>query len=113
MLRILAASLLLSLAACASDDPAAPSAPTSLAVGPLGTGAHLTWRDNSGDEDEFVVMRLQTDTDAAMKEVARVPFNTATYHDEPVTSGATFMYMVVATNAGGDSSSNQATFVAP
>ena len=113
MLRILAASLLLSLAACASDDVAAPSAPTSLTVGPLGTGAHLTWRDNSGDEAEFIIMRQQVGTDAAMNEIARVPFNTASYHDEPVANGATYTYMVVATNAGGDSSSNQATFVAP
>lgn len=113
MLRILTSSLLLSVTACASDDLAAPSAPTSLAVGPLGTGAHLTWSDNSGDEDEFVIMRQQMGTDPAMKEIARVPFDTASYHDQPVTSGATYMYMIVATNAGGDSSSNHATFVAP
>lgn len=100
------------LFACATD-PAAPAAPTTLAVAPLGAGAHLTWIDNSSDEDEFVVMRQQMGTDAAMVELARVPFDTVTYHDEPITSGATYMYMVVATNAAGDAPSNQATFVAP
>jgi hypothetical protein len=107
-LRLVALSIV--LGACA-DEPA-PAAPTSLMVSPLGAGAHLTWKDNSSDESEFVIMR-KTSTDAAMTELARVPFNGTTYHDEPITSGTTYVYMIVATNAAGESESNQAMFVAP
>jgi len=108
-LRLVALSLF--LGACASDDAAAPTAPTSLTVSALGAGAHLTWKDNSSDESEFVIMRKMGAD--AMTEIARVPFNGTSYHDEPITAGATYVYMIVATNDGGDSESNQATFMAP
>jgi hypothetical protein len=98
--------LVILVSACASDDAAAPAAPTNLAVTSLGAGAHLTWKDNSADETEFVIMRDST-------EIARVPFNGVTFHDEPVTAGATYIYQVAATNDGGESMSNVATFVAP
>lgn len=100
-------------AGCASDDAAAPAAPTNLTATQLGAGAHLTWKDNSKDEDEFVIMRQKVGTDTALVELARVPFNGTTFHDEPITSGATYMYMVVASGPGGDSESNHAMFVAP
>ena len=105
--------LLVLVVACAADEPTPPAAPTALAVSLLGAGAHLTWQDNATNEDEFVIMRQKMGADAAMVELARVPFDTATYHDEPITSGATYLYMVTATNVAGDTSSNQATFVAP
>lgn len=111
MLRILALSLVLT--ACASDDAEPPAAPTNLAVGSLGAGAHLTWKDNSPDETEFIIMRQRMGADAAMTELARVPFNGTSFHDEPITAGATYLYMIVATNDNGESASNQATFVAP
>ena len=110
---LLRLAVLLPLVACASNAVEPPAAPSTLAVGLLGGGAHLTWLDNSSDEDEFVVMRQLTGSDPAMRELARVPFDTVTYHDEPITSGATYIYMVIATNAAGDAASNQATFVAP
>ena len=108
-LRLVALSVL--FGACASDDPAGPAAPTNLAVSALGAGAHLTWKDNSSDESEFVIMR-KTGSEA-MTELARVPFNGTTYHDEPITAGTTYVYMIVATGEHGESESNQATFVAP
>jgi len=111
MLRFLPLAFV--LVACTGSDVAAPAAPSTLAVTLLGGGAHLTWIDNSTDEDEFVIMRQLQGSDADMRELARVPFDTVTYHDEPITSGATYIYMVVATNAAGDAASNQATFVAP
>lgn len=58
-------------------------------------------------------MRQQVGTDSTMRELSRVPFNANSFHDEPITAGATYMYMVVATNDDGESESNQATFVAP
>lgn len=108
-LRLVALSI--ALAACTSDDGVAPAAPTNLAVSPLGAGAHLTWKDNSSDESEFVIMR-KAGTDA-MAELARVPFNGTAFHDEPITPGTTYVYMIVATNENGESESNEATFVAP
>jgi hypothetical protein len=107
-LRLVALSI--AFTACASDD-AGPVAPTNLMVSPLGAGAHLTWKDNSSDESEFIIMRKIGSE--AMAELARVPFNGTTYHDEPIMSGANYVYMIVATSGGGESESNQATFVAP
>ncbi len=113
-LRTLAFSLLFA-GACAGDDGAAagPTAPSNLTATPLGAGAHLTWKDNSTDESEFVIMRMRMGTDTAMTELGRVPFNGNSFHDEPIVAGATYMYMIVATNENGESESNQATFVAP
>ena len=112
-LQLLAVSLVLSATSCADDGAAGPVAPTNLMATPLGAGAHLTWKDNSMDESEFVVMRMQVGTDPAMRELGRVPFNGNSFHDEPITSGASYMYVVIATNADGDAPSNQAAFVAP
>ena len=110
-IRLRLVALSIAVCACASDDGAAPAAPTNLMVSPLGAGAHLTWKDNSSDESEFIIMRKSGSE--AMTELARVPFNGTTYHDEPITSGATYVYMIVATSDGGESESNEATFVAP
>lgn len=70
------------------------------------------WKDNSTDEAEFVIMRQRMGTDATMTELARVPFNGTSFHDEPVTAGTTYIYMIVATNENGESQSNRVTFVA-
>lgn len=103
---------MLLLGACASDAPTSPAAPTDLLVKPLGAGAHLTWKDNSSDELEFKIMRRPMAA-TTMTELARVPFDGTSFHDEPVTQGATYVYQVVATNENGDSESDQVTFVAP
>lgn len=113
--RALALSLLFA-SACAGDDgggSTGPAAPSNLAATPLGAGAHLTWKDNSIDESEFVIMRMRMGTDTALTEVGRIPFNGTAFHDEPIVAGATYMYKVVATNENGESESNQATFMAP
>ena len=115
--RLLATPLLgatLALAACASDSGAkAPVAPTNLAAASLSGGAHLTWKDNSNNETEFMVMRMQVGTDADYKTLTSVPFNTTAYHDAPLTSGKQYMYKVMAMNDGGESYSNEITFNAP
>ena len=78
---------------------------------PLAGGAHLTWADNSSDEDEFMLMRMVDGGEYA--ELTTVPFDTTQYHDTTVTSGTRYMYMVMATNAAGASESNEVVFDAP
>lgn len=103
------------VAACSASDPAggAPAAPSGLTVVALGGGAHITWVDNSDDEDGFAIMRMEVGTDAAPREIDSVPFNTNQYHDAPVTTGVTYMYMIVATNASGEAATAEVMFVAP
>lgn len=104
------------LSACADDGgdggggggTGAPTAPTALAAAKLGSGAHLTWTDASSNEDTFMVMRKTSG--GTYEEVATVPFNTVQYHDEPLTTGTTYSYTVMAINADGSSSSNEVTF---
>ena len=102
------------LAACADDGghggggAGAPAAPSGLAVAKLGSGAHLTWTDASDNEDHFMIMRKTQG--GTYEDVAMVPFNTSQYHDEPVTAGTTYVYMIMAMNANGESSSNEVTF---
>ncbi len=98
---------------CSDSGVAPPAAPTNLLVTPLGAGAHLTWTDNSGDELEFAIMRQEMGVDPAMAEIASVPFNGVSFHDEPITAGATFVYQVIAINEGGEAESNAVTFDAP
>jgi fibronectin type 3 domain-containing protein len=87
-------------------------APTQLEVGPLGAGAHLTWVDNSDDENEFQIMR-RDGSNAEYQMIASVPFDTVQYHDEPITSGISYGYKVVAVNDAGEAESNEAIFDAP
>lgn len=75
-----------------------PAAPTNLTVTALVGGAHSTWKDNSSDEDGFMLMRKEGA--GAYMEVATVPFNTTSYHDAPLTSGKTFTYTVHAVKGG-------------
>ena len=104
--------LLLVYAACSDgehgggDNP--PAAPSSLRVSKLGGGGHLTWTDNSNDEDEFMIMRKEGN--GAYVDLGRVTFNTTQYHDEPLTAGVTYTYMVMAMSDGGQSSSNEVTY---
>ena len=96
----------------AETAASAPAAPSDLAVALLGAGGHLTWTDNSDDEDEFVIMRAQDD--GAFEEIARTPFDSPTYHDEPLTSGSTYTYVVHAGNETGLSEpSNEAMLTVP
>lgn len=103
------------VAACSDPEPGggAPTAPSALTVVALSGGAHMTWVDNSNDEDDFAIMRMEVGTDAALREIDSVPFNTTQYHDAPVTTGATYKYKIVATNASGETATAEVMFVAP
>lgn len=106
----------LALVACGGGDDAsggAPAAPSGLAASPLSGGAHLTWMDNADNETEYMVMRMEDGVDTDYEVVATLPFDTEQYHDAPLTSGSTYMYMVMAMNDDGESESNEVTLDAP
>lgn len=107
--------LLVGGSACGSDDgdggnaDAPPAAPAGLAVEKLGNGGHLTWTDASDNEDEFMIMRKEGA--AGYIELGLVTFNTTAYHDEPLTVGTSYTYMVMALNDAGQAESNEVTYV--
>jgi hypothetical protein len=96
---------------CSSDHgdaDAPPAAPTNLVVSNVSGGAHLTWTDNSDNEDHFMIMRKTATT--AYDDIATLTFNAVQYHDASVTAGTTYTYKVVAMNGKGEASSNEVTF---
>lgn len=68
------------------------AAPSELTVSQLGVGLHLTWKDNSPDEDEFQIERKSGSGGFAM--VASVVFDIVQYHDEPVAFDTPMTYRV-------------------
>lgn len=110
------------ISGCGSDtedgsSTAAVAAPSSLKAEPVDGGAHLTWKDNSDNESEFMIERMDHSGDAQWDTLATVPFDTAQYHDGAVTAGTTYMYRVMAMPKSGEHKdgkySNEVTFVAP
>ncbi len=98
---------------CGSPTPAVPAAPSMLAVAPLSGGGHLTWKDNSENEAQFMIERkVGAGTFAVL---ATVPFNTVAYHDAPLTKGTSYTYRVMAMGADDKTSdySNEVPFTAP
>ena len=116
MMRFVPAAMfsLLALGACASDSKTAgvPAAPTMLTAELLSGGAHLTWKDNSDNETQFMIMRKDAAGSADYAQVASPPFNTTTYHDAPLTSGTTYMYMVMSMNDAGESTPSNEVMIA-
>lgn len=107
-------SLFVAVAACGTDGTdSAPTAPSGLTAAAVSGGAHLTWTDNSDNETEFMVMRMQDSVDTEMQIIATVPFDTSQYHNAPLTSGQTYVFMVMAMNHAGESESNEVMFSAP
>jgi hypothetical protein len=90
----------------------APAAPTLVSVEPLGAGLHVTWMDNSDNEDNFVLERH--DGSGTFMEVTTLPFDSTSYHDEgTLMSGTMYTYRVGAINAAGTTYSNEVTGTAP
>ena len=67
-----------------------------------GGTANLAWKDNSTNEDGFIVEKRQAAQPGSYVEVARTAANTITY-TETVTPGASICYQVKAFNRGGSS----------
>lgn len=116
-----AVTLFTLVAACASSDEAspdernaslAPFAPTRLAAAAMGSGIHLTWKDNSADEAEFVVERREGS--GAFSKIASVAFDVVQLHDTGVVAGRVYGYRVQAAGVARTSPySNEATVPAP
>ena len=122
MNRIAAAMAYVALsgfAGCGDDSSTTGTditAPSGLTAVERDGGAHLTWKDNSSNEAEFVIERKMGSGD--WTELATVPFNTMQselqYHDATLTPGTTYVYRVKAALEGGDGAySNEVTFTAP
>ena len=106
------------LAACGGDDDdddatadGVPAAPTGLDAMAMGDGLHVSWRDQSDDEDEFVIERADG-ADGEFAEIAREPANAIQHHDGPLNTG-TYSYRVSAVNAHGSSAAVEGTFEMP
>lgn len=106
--------LLLLTAACAEhgDADAPPSAPINLEVTEAAGGAHLTWSDNSDNEEHFMVMR-KVEGDGEFAGIASPAFDAEQYHDAALTPGTAYVYKVIAMNGAGESESNEVSFTAP
>jgi hypothetical protein len=101
------------LVACSNDSHnGGPNAPSDLMVEALSGGAHVTWKDNSDNETEFMIERK--DAGASYAAIGTVPFDTVAYHDGTVEAGKTYTYRVTAMNGTAHSApSNEVDFTAP
>lgn len=90
----------------------APAAPSGLTGVIMDGGVHLTWMDNSSDEDGFVVEKT---TNGNYARIATTLFDVAFYHDADVTTGAgiQYSYRVLATNAAGASAPSNVFSITP
>ena len=110
-----ASFLVLATVSCGGDEDAMPNPPSDLKVTSLAGGGHLTWKDNSDNEAQFMIERKTGG--GAFQALASVPFDTILYHDAPLTSGTTYTYRVMAMGKSGHTAetkwSNEAVLVTP
>lgn len=111
LVRLTFVAMFVGLVGCGGED-APPAAPTGLTAEALSGGAHLMWDDNADNETEYMVMR-RLDTETALDHVATLDADSTEYHDAPLASGATYVYVVSAMNDAGAGDSDELTFSAP
>jgi hypothetical protein len=87
-----------------------PAAPTMVAAEPLGDGLHVTWTDNSDNEDQFVVER--SENGATFEELVALPFDSSSYHDAAIQPDATYSYRIGARNSAGTNYSDSVSTAA-
>jgi FtsP/CotA-like multicopper oxidase with cupredoxin domain len=88
--------------------PAGPAAPTGLsATAVTSDQINLSWNDNSGDEDEFLIERSLDGDNFA--EHDRVLADTESYQDTGLSASTTYHYKVAAVNIYGTSYSDEAS----
>lgn len=92
----------------ADPVPAPPGAPSNAATMVMGGAVHLSWQDNSSDEDGFEIERQAGS--GAFAALASVDANLTQYEDSSVTAGARYVYRVRARKGSARSEwSNDAT----
>jgi len=91
------------------DTPPIPLAPSDLTATPVSqTQIDLSWRDNSNNENGFIIERWSNSV-GNFVQIATVPANQTTYHHAGLTCGTFGHYRVKAFNAAGSSAySNEA-----
>lgn len=90
------------------DGTAPPADPSGLNANATSSSSiDLSWIDNSGDEDNFIIER---DAGGGFSQIATVGANVTSYTDNGLAASTTYTYRVAASNAGGNSGySNQAS----
>lgn len=104
------------IASSCSDMDMMPNPPSDLKVMELTGGAHVTWKDNSDNEAQFMVER-KVGT-GAFAILATLPFNSTQFHDAPIMTGVTYVYRVMAMGKDGghegkNEYSNEVAFTLP
>lgn len=93
---VAAAGLLLAattlLPACAGDDSGALTAPTDFTATYQSGVVHTTWMPGSGDQDMFMVMRVEETSSTTM--MWKVPATQTSYDDSTPEAGKSYTYMV-------------------
>src|SRR5262249_8410007 len=109
---LLAGALLTLSAVTGCGNNGMPAAPSEMTATLLLGMPHLTWKDNSDNETQFMIEHKIGNGE--YKLVASVPFNTTSYHDASAMTGVTHTYHVMAMNdAGMSDPSNEATIAVP
>lgn len=93
--------------------PPVPSAPTNLSATATSPNvAQLAWEDTSSNEAGFRVERREPTT--AYESVTSLPPNSSAFQDRSVQPERTYLYRILAVNAGGESpASNEASAETP
>jgi hypothetical protein len=93
--------------------PPAPSAPSGVtATATSQTAVQLNWTDTADNEAGFRVERREPTTE--FSSITSIPPNSTAYQDRTVSAEREYVYRVIASNEGGDSSaSNEASVSTP
>ena len=77
-----------------------PSAPSELKAGKGINGISVSWKDNSDNEDSFIIKRSKNDSSFVV--IATLEHDTETYNDSNLNLGSIYGYRVKAINKAGE-----------
>jgi inhibitor of cysteine peptidase len=81
-----------------------PDTPTGLAAYPVSLSElHISWVDNSDNEDGVILERSLDNTSGSWTQIAILGADVESYNDSNVTCGMTYYYRIYAYNAAGNS----------
>jgi hypothetical protein len=79
-----------------------PAAPSDLEASIVAGGAHLTWQDNSDDEQRFMIERKEDDEPFELR-ATPMPDQTV-FHDGGLVAGVEYAYRIMAVGANNNRS---------